>query len=260
MLVKIIIFIYLFSGGIAAAAMTGEEIIGKSHNIFFAAGKQMKARIEMRLINPAGKERKRDMTMLRKNMGGDKQKYFIYFHSPGDVRGTTFMVWKYSGRDDDRWLFMPALNLVRRIAAKDSHSSFVGSDFTYEDISGRDLVLDRHTLLREEPCGQRTCYVVESIPQAEASFKRKLSWLDKKTFLPIKEEYHDLQGKLARIFRALDMQEVEGIPTVIKRTMENVRRGHRTEVVFKNITYQMPIPDDLFTERYLRRPPERWIR
>ena len=79
--------------------------------------------------------------MLRKNYGeaGGEQKFFMYFFQPADVKDMTFMVYKYPAKDDDRWLFVPAINMVRRIAAQDKTSSFVGSDFTYEDVSGRDL-------------------------------------------------------------------------------------------------------------------------
>ena len=92
------------------------------------------------------------MTMLRKNFGeiGGDQKYFMYFFQPADVKDMTFMVYKYHGKDADRWLFVPSISMVRRIAAKDKHSSFVGSDFTYEDVSGRNLQEDAHSIVKEE--------------------------------------------------------------------------------------------------------------
>src|SRR3989338_5917083 len=113
----------------------------------------------MTLIAAGGEQRVRDMTMLRRNaeaglpapsLQAGRQKYFIYFHSPVDVRGTAFLVAKEPGRDADRWLFVPALNLVQRIAARDAESSFVGSDFSYEDVSGRPLAADTRRLLSEE--------------------------------------------------------------------------------------------------------------
>lgn len=257
---SIIITMFVFSGNTKGAPLTGKEIIERSHAIFYAAGDEMKVDIEMQLINRAGKVRNRRLTMLRKNTGKDEQKYYIYFHAPQDVRGMVFMVWKYPARDDDRWLFMPALNLVKRIAARDSQSSFVGSDFTYEDVSGRDIQLDRYKFLREESCGERACYLVETLLTGKTAYKRKLSWIDKETFLPIKEEYYDLQGRLSKVFRAIEVKEIEGIPTITKRSMENIRRRQRTEVVFKKVSYKVDLTDDLFTERYLRRPPFKWLR
>ena len=93
-------------------------------------------------------------------------------------------------KDDDRWLFIPAIKLVTRIAAKDNQSSFVGSDFTYEDVSGRDLGADAYELLREEATAGRDCYVAASNPKAASAFSRKVSWIDKTSFLPVKEEYY----------------------------------------------------------------------
>lgn len=242
------------------AASSGEEVIRRSQAAFYAAGEDIKARVRMRLIHPAGKVRERELTMLRRNRGGGEQRYFLYFHSPGDVRGTAFMVWKYPGRDDDRWLFVPALNLVRRIAARDSQSSFVGSDFTYEDISGRDLEADTHTLVREEEIEGRRASLVESRPKSPAAYTRKLAWVDQATFLSLKEEYYDLQGSLYKVFTADEIREVQRIPTVVRRTMTNIKSGHKTEVVFERVEYNLGIEEDLFTERFLKRPPERWIK
>ena len=238
------------------------QIVARSQEAFLAAGNDMVARITMKLINKAGKERLRDLTMLRKDLQNGNQKYFMYFHQPADVRAMTFMVWKYPGRDDDRWLFVPAIKLVRRIAADDSRSSFVGSDFTYEDISGRDIELDRHTLLKEEAVGGTPCYVIESVPTSGSAgeYGRKLSWIAKDSWLPLKEEYYDRRAQLARVFTADEVQTIEGHPTVMRRTMRDVKREHRTEVAFESVRYDVGLTEALFAERYLREPPAEWIR
>ncbi|MBI4715935.1 MAG: outer membrane lipoprotein-sorting protein [Nitrospirae bacterium] len=242
--------------GIAA---DGTEIVRKSQAAFYEAGDDLKARVKMTLTTREGGMRLREMTLLRRNDPAGRQKYFIYFHNPADVAGTTFMVHKYPGRDDDRWLFIPAINLVNRIAARDSRSSFVGSDFTYEDVSGRDLEGDTHRLLREEDLKGRKAYVVESVPKSAAEYTRKLAWIDPTTFLPIKEEYYDVQGALYKTFTSDEVKEVQGFPTVTKRTMSNVKTGHKTETVFERIQYNVGLGGDLFSERYLRQPPKRWI-
>lgn len=99
-----------------------------------------KSEISMRIVNRQGQVRQRRLTMLRLNQapGGD-QFYYIYFHEPADVKGMSFLVLKHLGRDDDRWLYLPAIDLVKRIATSDKRTSFAGSDFTYEDVSGRAL-------------------------------------------------------------------------------------------------------------------------
>ena len=241
--------------------MTAEEIIAKSRLAFYYAGDDMKAKVLMELINKEGQKRIRELTMLKKDYqeGGD-QKYFMYFYKPADVKGTTFMVYKYPDRDDDRWLFIPAINLVKRIAVNDKYSSFVGSDFTYEDISGRKPDDDSHSLLRKETLNGKTCYVIESIPKGYSEYTKRISWIDDTNFLPLKEEFHDKQNELYRQFEAFEIKDINNIPTEIKRVMNNTKTGHRTEVTFQSTEYNLRIGDDIFSERYLRRPPAEWIK
>ena len=234
------------------------QIVARSQEAFLAAGNDMVARITMKLINKAGKERLRDLTMLRRDLETGNQKYFMYFHQPADVRAMTFMVWKYPGRDDDRWLFVPAIKLVRRIAADDSRSSFVGSDLSF----GTFLSQAVHTLLKEEAVAGTPCYVIESVPTSGSAgeYGRKLSWIAKDSWLPLKEEYYDRRTQLARVFTADEVQTIEGHPTVMRRTMRDVKREHRTEVAFESVRYDVGLSEALFAERYLREPPAEWIR
>ena len=110
------------SGGprrlLAQTPISADEIVARVQEAFYAPGKDMKARVTMTLLSAGGDKRLRDLTMLRRNGTGGEQQYFIYFHQPGDVRGMTLLVLKYPRRDDDRWLFVPALNLVRRLPAR----------------------------------------------------------------------------------------------------------------------------------------------
>ena len=248
---------------------TADEIMERSQIAYYFAGEDAKGMLKMELIDRKGNTRQRVLTMLRRNHennGG--QKYFMYFHEPSDVRRLTFMIWKYPGRDDDRWIYVPAVDLIRRIAAEDKYSSFVGSDFSYEDVSGRNLSEDTHSLLDDETLDDRKVFVIESVPLAPAAFTRRVSWIDKEHFLPLKIEYYDAQDRLQRIFTANSIEDIaagEGDdsrvhPTAMKRTMENVRTGHRTEVTVTSVNYDIGLSDDDFSERHMRRPPRAWIR
>jgi outer membrane lipoprotein-sorting protein len=255
----------LLGAGFAAQAQTpsAEEVMRRSHLAMYYPGEDVRARVTMRLVSKDGQERVREMTMTRRNIKeGGEQRYFIYFHRPPDVRDLAFLVWKYPGRDDDRWLYVPALKLVRRIAASDKHTSFVGSDFSYEDVSGREPEDDTHKLLREERAGERDAWVVESVPKESggADFSRKVSWIDKGTQLPLKEEYYDRRGDLARVFTAGELKEIQGFWTVTQRVMKNVQSGHRTEVALNDVRYNQRLSADLFSERALRAPPAELVR
>ena len=246
-----------------AQALPAEEIVARTQQVLFYPGNDMKARLRMRLVSKEGSERLRELTMLRKNLPeGGQQRYFIYFHSPGDVRGMTFMVWKHPPRDAERWLFLPALNLVRRIAANDKRSSFVGSDFSYEDVSGREVGEDTHTLLREETLNGRPVFVIRSVPKDERSvdFSYRLAWIDKENFVLWREEYYDKRNELYKVFTADEVKQIQGLWTTVRRTMKNVQNGHHTEVTFLEVSYNVGLEDSLFSERYLRNPPGRWIR
>lgn len=243
-------------------ALSAEEVMKKSQSAFLYPGKDFKARVMMRLVSSGGQERVREMTMLRKNFGGPggEQKFFIYFHKPADVKDMTFMVYKYPGRDADRWLFVPAINMVKRIAAQDKHSSFVGSDFSYEDVSGRKVEDDNHSMVKEEKFGGKDCYVIKSVPKAgDMDYAYKISWVAKDGFLPLKEEYYDTRNGLYKVFTADETGVVKGFPTVTKRSMKNLQSGHGTDVTYKNTDYNIGIADSLFSERYLRQPPRKWI-
>ena len=259
-LTVIALLVMSFLSPAALHAEEPAEIIRKSQEAFFYSGKDMQARVKMALIAKTGQERLRELTMLRINGSGGDQKYFMYFHNPGDVRGMSFMVYKYPNKDDDRWLFIPSINLVNRIAARDSRSSFVGSDFTYEDVSGRDIEADTYKYIKEDALEGKPCHVIESTPKNPTEYIRKISWIDKTTYLPLKEEYYDVQGALYKVFTAEKVEMVGGLPAVTKRVMANVKSGHRTEVVFEGIAYNVGLSDDLFSERYLRKPPEKWIK
>ena len=245
-----------------AFALTGEEVMRNSQAAFLYPGADFKARVVMKLINKGGQERVRELTMLRKNVGesGGEQKYFMYFFQPMDVKDMTFMTYKYPAKDDDRWLFIPAINMVKRIAAQDNRSSFVGSDFTYEDVSGRDIEDDKHVLEREEKIGSRDTYLVKSTPRGTgADFGYKLTWVDKANFLPLKEEQYDKKGTLYKLFTADEVAEIQGIPTVVKRSMKNLQSDHRTEVAYLKAGYNLGLEDSLFSERFLRQPPRKWV-
>ncbi|OGW34533.1 MAG: hypothetical protein A2010_09010 [Nitrospirae bacterium GWD2_57_9] len=136
----------------------------------------------------------------------------------------------------------------------------MGSDFSYEDVSGRNIDDDTHVLVKEEKVDAKECYMVKSTPRAaDVNYSYKMSWIDKDNYLPLKEEYYDRKGDLYKTFTADEIKTIKGFPTVTKRTMKNALSGHRTDVVFLKADYNLGIDDNLFSERFLKQPPKRWI-
>jgi outer membrane lipoprotein-sorting protein len=216
----------------------------------------------MTIVNSKGKERVREFTMLRMDQeDGGRQMYYTYFRKPSDVSRLTFMVHKIPDATDNRWLYVPAVDLVKRISADDKNSSFVGSDFTYEDVSGRHWSEDNHTLVKEDKLGERDVYVIESVPKEKYDgFSRKVSYIDKQNWLPLKEEYYDKKDALHRVFTADNVQEIDGVNTATVRKMENVKKNQSTTVIFSQVDYNVGVESDIFTERYLKNPPREFIK
>jgi len=238
------------------------DIMKRSHMAYYYAGDDGATDVVMTLVDRKGGERVREFTMLRLDLEeGGMQKYYTYFRKPSDVSRLTFMVYKTPDGNDMRWIYVPSVDLVKPISADDKNSSFVGSDFTYEDVSGRHWTEDVHTFKEESVLDGKPVYVIESVPKEDyKGFAKKISYIDRDSLLPLKEEYFDKNGTNIRIFKALKLEEVDGILTVISRSMENVKKGSKTTVDFSNIRYNVGLDEDIFTERYLKNPPREFIR
>jgi hypothetical protein len=237
-----------------AGELTADEIAQKASVAAYYAGADGKARAKMTITDSQGRIRQREMTILRKDITeGGEQKFYVYFHKPNDVRGMSYIVWKHTGKDDDRWLYLPALDLVKRIAGSDKRSSFAGSQFTYEDISGRGTDQDSHELVSSD----QTSYVLKSTPKDLnlVEFSRYIVTIDAGTFLPTKAEYYDKNNKLYRVIEALEVRDIEGYPTIVKMKAQDYNAKATTVTEFSGMDYDVSLSDDMFTERYLRIPP-----
>ena len=229
-------------------------IVNNANVASYYAGEDGKAEVSMTITDELGRERKRQFTILRKNIeDGGEQYFYVYFKKPSDIRKMVFMVHKHPGKDDERWLYLPALDLVKRIAAADKRTSFVGSNYLYEDVSGRDPSEDIHELM--ETTDQY--YIIRNVPKDtdKVAFSSYTVWIDKNSFIPMKTEYKNKNNKIYRIVEALEVQQFEGLPTVTVSKATNMAAGSCTLIELQSIRYNIGIEDDLFTERSLRRPP-----
>ena len=257
-IMRIIVLVVFLPGvaGLQAAESPGvDEIVKRANLAAYYGGEDGKAEVHMRITDSQGRKRNRTFVILRRDVAdGGPQKFFVYFKKPSDVRKMVFMVHKYIEKDDDRWLYLPALDLVKRIAASDKRTSFVGSHFFYEDVSGRSITEDHHKLVETTEAH----YVIQNTPKdpARVEFLAYTVWIDKKTFMPVKAEYIDNQNRKYRIVEALEIKPIQGIPTVIKSRVRDLLEGGQTVSEFKNIKYNIGLKDKVFTERYLRRPPK----
>jgi outer membrane lipoprotein-sorting protein len=240
------------------AQPSAEEIAQKAEQAAYYQADDGRARVEMEIRDPQGGTRTRMLTILRHDMmeGGRQtghQRFYVYFHEPADIRDTVFMVHKHPESNDDRWLYLPALDLVRRIAAEDERSSFVGSDYFYEDVSGRSAAEDTHTLQDTTD----TYYVLKSDPKQPdlVEFDHYVSYIHKDTFIPVQVEYYKADGIKYREYTVNKVETIEGHPTVVKSTMKALQEGGQSSLTYTQVDYDVGLSPDLFTERYLRNPP-----
>lgn len=236
------------------AAVPVAEIVQRANLVSYYGGDDGKALVAMTITDQQGRTRHRLFTILRKDVeDGGRQFYFVYFKKPSDVRKTTFLVHKFIDKDDDRWMYLPSLDLVKRIAASDKRTSFMGSHYLYEDVSGRNINEDRHELESED----NKFFILKNTPLNPDSveFSSYRVWIDKKNFMPMKAEYLDKSGMLYRRIEVLASHDIEGIPTVTKSKVTDLADGGSTIAEFSKIDYNIGFKESLFSERYLRRPP-----
>jgi len=257
---------FIISSSCTAAPVTSvETIIDQTEQIAYYAGKDGKAKVNMTIKDGQGRERQRHFMILRRDNGhpgtsetnGD-QKYFVHIQYPADVRNTVFMVWKNHDAHDDRWLYLPALDLVKRIAPGDKRTSFLGSEFCYEDISGRSILEDTHELVDVT----ENYYVLDNVPKdpGQVAFSRYTLWVHRETFIPVRAEYFDKQNTKYRSYEALEVLSIQGHPTVTKSRMKDLRTNSETLLEFSQVSYNLDLPETIFSERYLRHPPGKYVK
>ncbi len=246
---KILLFAAFALAAYSADAqnLSGRDIIKKVKDN--PDGDTRYAKMNLVLEKANGSKRERKVESWAMDIGKDT-KTMMTFTYPGDVKGTGFLTWNYDeiGKDDDKWLYMPALKKTRRISGSSSKTDyFMGTDFTYDDMGDRNLDEDTHKFLRKEKCGGFDCYVVESVPKDKREiYSKKISWIRKDCFMAVKVEFYDKLGKLHRVLNVQDIKQVQGFWTRGKMEMQNVQTKHKTIITFSDMKYNLKIGSDMF--------------
>ena len=249
--VFVAILLFAISMG-ANAQLTGRQIVEKAYNR--PTGNDQTSELTMTLTNSSGQNRIRTIKQFTKDFG-DVEKSIMFFLSPADVKNTSFMNWSYDANQaDDQWIYLPALKRTKRISSDSKSDYFMGSDFTYDDLGDRKLDADNHKLLREETIEGKKCYVVESVSKDEDyMYSKTVTWIDKTTFIGVKKEFYDEDGKLLKILSIKKVEEISGFDVITNSEMKNVQKNHTTSMVLKNVQINSGITDDKFTERMMTR-------
>jgi outer membrane lipoprotein-sorting protein len=247
----------VLTAGSQRAELSARDIMEK--NFFATKVTSLRVDTTMVLINNRGQQRARASSgIVKLQPNGTDSTLVVKFSTPPDIKGTGVLQIEHSEGDDDLWIYLPALKKSRRLVANNKKDSFVGSDFSYGDITLPKVDQYRHTLLRSEKIDDHDCYVIESVPatdavKANSGYSKKMTWIRTDNFVESKVEYYDLAGRLLKTQRAGRHQLVEpdkGRWFVMHREMTNHQSGHRTTITASKVE-AVAIPDDSFTTRYL---------
>jgi outer membrane lipoprotein-sorting protein len=241
-----------------------DEIMQKAHLSAYYQGDDGVSQLLMKVYPKGGGEPiKKLFYMMKLDLEeGGKQMFFTYFVSPSDIKRTTFLVHKFIEEDDFRRLYIPSSDKVIAIAGSRKQDPFMGSDFSYEDVSGRHYSKDQHTLLGEATVNGRTCYHTQSIPKvAEPQIAKIEAWIDKETFVPQKVDFYNHNQEVYRSYTSENIEEIQGFPTILKRVMVSPLEGTKTEILVnpKKTSYNVGLTEDVFSERSLKNPPMKYL-
>jgi hypothetical protein len=235
-----------------ANAQDAESIVDASRNRI--ESNTISTRSTMIIKAKSGSETRRVMDQYSKDDSKGNKRILIQFQDPAAVKGTRFLTMENPGKDDDRWIFLPSLGKVRRVAASEGSGSFVGTDFSYDDISSadRNADLDRHSILREESLNGRACYVIESVPKDSSyQYSKMIQWIDKGNQVNYKVELYDKRAALVKTLENTDFKDIQGrlTPTLIRMTTHGA--GTSTDIKADIVKYDDPVPETVFTTTYL---------
>ena len=242
---------------------SAEQIARKANFATYYQGESLKAQARMEIVDATGEKKICELSIKRLNVfvpNGTKQKvpgdqkYFFYIHQPPELAKTALLVWKNMGAADDRWFFSPAKNKVEPIAPGAARTNFAGSDFYYEDLTGREAHLDDHILLGED-ADQRQ-YVIKSSPKATSGvvFAYYETLISRDTFLIVKRTYFDKAGKPYRTFEATRSNKIQGLATVTVSRITDLIRKRYTEISLEQVSYNTQIDKTTFQQSALPKP------
>lgn len=236
-------------------------------------GRDARFQLKMRLFDRQQRVRERELTILTlRGQAGGRQagasrasarvadRVLIRFTYPNDIKGTAFLLLEHPGAEDERFLYLPALGRVRRIAGAETQDSFVGSDFTYEDISGRRV--DDYTYAMIEQNGTWTApdsrrfpaYRIESRARAAAArFPRVISTVRKDNFVVVHADIYNRRDEHQKTYQVRRLENVQGIWTATDIVMTNLIERTRTELTMTTTEYNVGLKESDVSRAELER-------
>lgn len=242
----------------AGAGLTGKEIMTRVK--LRPAGVDRSSTVHLKTVAADGFQRVMVLTFKQKDYGKDR-KTIMYFTQPPDIAGTGLLLFsydEYANREDDIWLYLPALRKIKRIAARDRDGPFMGTDFAYADLERIHVSDYRYKVIGEETIAGRPTYHLAATAASERTeektgYSRLELWIDKDRWLIVKELFYDRDGRLKKKYTVGQAGRVHGFWTTVKALMENVQTGSKTYLDVGDVRFDSGVDDHVFDKSTLRR-------
>jgi len=230
-------------------------------------GKDARIAMRMKLFDRQGRARERALTVTSMRGGAGRpvpsDRSLVRFTYPNDIKGTAFLVWEQTDSDDERFLYLPSLGRVRRIASSEAQESFVGSDLTYEDIGGREFENYSYRLIENPgPTSiwtaadgtKHNVFTLESRARDKAArFPRVVSTVRQDNFAIVRAEIYNKRDELQKLYEAVRVDKVSSYWTVLEMRMSDNLQRTRTELSLDKVEYNVGLTADDFSRRALER-------
>lgn len=217
--------------------------------------------MKMILIDKNKNQRVRDMKKYSKDFGEDIYSA-IFFLSPSDVKNTAFLTYDYDdgAKDDDQWLYLPALKKSKRIASSDKSSSFMGSDFSYSDMTSRDIKDYNYKLVKESKVGSQKVWIIESIPKTqevidETGYTKSYIFVNQDNFVVVRALHYLVDGK-RKYMDVKKLEKIDGIwvaTEIEMKTKKGKQTLHTTILQFNDVKFNQDLSEKFFTVRQIEK-------
>ncbi len=254
---KLLLILLVFSA-FPATAETPEEkglAIAREVDARDTGWGDFQAAMSMLLKNRHGEESLRQMRVKSLEVENDGDKSLIVFDQPRDVKGTALLTFSHKVKDDDQWLYLPALKRVKRIASRNKSGPFMGSEFAFEDLASQEVEKYTYKFIRDDELDGKPVFVMERYPVSKYSgYTRQLVWIDKERYIPLKIEFYDRKNALLKVlvFRGY-RQYLDKYWRADEMFMDNKQTGKSTLLTWKNYQFRSGLKDSDFTRNSLKR-------
>lgn len=210
----------------------------------------------MVLKNRHGQQSFREMRIRTLEVEGDGDKSLSIFDTPRDVKGTAFLTFTHRMGDDDQWMYLPALKRAKRLSSRNKSGSFMGSEFSFEDISSQEVEKYTYRWIREEVYEGQECFVVEFYPVdgENSGYTRQVNWIDKEEYRTLKVEYYDRKESLLKTLTINGYEKyLDRYWRAHEMNMINHQNGKSTQLGLLNYTFKVGLLDRDFSKNSLKR-------